>query len=44
MNAKKITAVVGAALAALLMLAQANAADLKIGIMVPTTGSEATAG
>ncbi len=35
----------GGALAGLLLLSQvASAADLKIGIMVPTTGSEATAG
>jgi branched-chain amino acid transport system substrate-binding protein len=43
-NTKKITAVVGGALAAMLLFGQAGAADLKIGIMVPTTGSEATAG
>ncbi len=44
MQTKKISALVGATLAGMLMLSQANAADLKIGIMVPTTGSEATAG
>jgi branched-chain amino acid transport system substrate-binding protein len=33
-----------AALAGMFWLGQAQAADLKIGIMVPTTGSEATAG
>ncbi len=44
MQTKKISALVGGALAGMLMLSQANAADLKIGIMVPTTGSEATAG
>lgn len=40
----KIKAVALGALAGLFMLGQAQAADLKIGIMVPTTGSEATAG
>jgi branched-chain amino acid transport system substrate-binding protein len=44
MKTRKITAVIGSALAGLLMMGQASAADLKIGIMVPTTGSEATAG
>jgi len=41
---KVFAAVIGGTLAGLLMLGQAGAADLKIGIMVPTTGSEATAG
>ena len=36
--------VLGSALAGLLMLGQAGAADLKIGIMVPITYSETTAG
>jgi branched-chain amino acid transport system substrate-binding protein len=44
MKTKKMSILLGSALAALLMIGQANAADLKIGIMVPTTGSEATAG
>lgn len=44
MKTSKVTTIIGSALAGLLMLSQANAADLKIGIMVPTTGSEATAG
>ena len=44
MKTRKITAVIGSTLAGLLMMGQASAADLKIGIMVPTTGSEATAG
>ncbi len=39
-----VTLLAASALAGLLMLGQASAADLKIGIMVPTTGSEATAG
>ncbi|HID70622.1 MAG TPA: branched-chain amino acid ABC transporter substrate-binding protein, partial [Desulfobacterales bacterium] len=44
MKIKAFTTVFGSALAGMLMLSQAQAADLKIGIMVPTTGSEATAG
>ncbi len=44
MQTKTISAIVGSALAGLLMVSQVNAADMKIGIMVPTTGSEATAG
>ena len=42
---KIVTAALGSALAGLLFVGQsAWAADVKIGIMVPTTGSEATAG
>lgn len=44
MKVTKMSVVLGSALAGLLMLSQANAADLKIGIMVPTTGSEAPSG
>ncbi|HHD63105.1 MAG TPA: branched-chain amino acid ABC transporter substrate-binding protein [Desulfobulbaceae bacterium] len=40
----KIKAAVFGVLAGLFLLGQAQAAALKIGIMVPTTGSEATAG
>jgi len=41
---KTMCIVLGSALAGLLVFGQASAADMKIGIMVPTTGSEATAG
>ncbi|WP_208597722.1 branched-chain amino acid ABC transporter substrate-binding protein [Desulfogranum mediterraneum] len=45
MKKSMLTAALGCALTGLFMLGQAaTAADLKIGIMVPTTGSEATAG
>ncbi|WP_457574463.1 branched-chain amino acid ABC transporter substrate-binding protein [Desulfolithobacter sp.] len=45
MKKRTMLAAIGAALAGLLTLGQVClAADLKIGIMVPTTGSEATAG
>lgn len=44
MKSKRIATVLVGALAGLFILGQASAADLKIGIMVPTTGSEATAG
>ncbi len=44
MKKKMLTAALTGALAGLFLFGQAAAADLKIGIMVPTTGSEATAG
>jgi branched-chain amino acid transport system substrate-binding protein len=44
-NKHALFGAMGGALAGILMLSQVSfAADLKIGIMVPTTGSEATAG
>ena len=36
--------VLGSTLAGMMLVSQVAAADLKIGIMVPTTGSEATYG
>lgn len=45
MKKKMLVGGIGCALTGLFMLSQvATAADLKIGIMIPTTGSEATAG
>lgn len=45
MKKKMMLGAIGGAVAGLLMLSQVTvAADLKIGIMIPTTGSEATAG
>ncbi len=44
MKTRIMTILAGGALAGMFLLGQATAADLKIGIMVPTTGSEATAG
>ena len=45
MNKSLFSTVLGSTLAGMMLMSQvATAADLKIGIMVPTTGSEATYG